>query len=293
MINKEKISEAFKVLQDDICQSLEHLDGEGKFQEDLWDRAGGGGGRTRIIKGKHFEKGGVNFSAVHGLLDLNIAAKLSLPDRNFYATGVSIVLHPKNPWVPIIHMNIRYFESGEKWWFGGGIDLTPHYIIDEDAKFFHKSLKRVCDQLSSDAYEEYKTWADNYFFIKHRNETRGIGGVFFDQLKKGDKEHLFNFTLNLGKTFIPIYSHLFTNNYQKDFTDQHKAWQLYRRGRYVEFNLVWDRGTKFGLETNGRTESILMSLPPLAQWEYNLQLPIGSLEEKTQNLLVKGKNWIH
>jgi len=294
MIDKEQISVAFQNLQDHICNELESLDGKGKFEEDLWERKGGGGGRTRIIKGQHIVKGGVNFSAVHGLLDMKIAASLSLPNRNFYATGVSIVLHPENPWVPIIHMNIRYFESGNKWWFGGGIDLTPHYVIKEDAQFFHQSLKEVCETYSPTAYPAFKEWADNYFYIRHRSETRGIGGIFFDQLNesKGNKESLFKFVINVGTAFVPIYTQLFTNNYLKDYSQENKVWQSYRRGRYVEFNLVWDRGTKFGLETNGRTESILMSLPPMAQWAYNLEIEEGSLEQTTQDSLKQNIDWI-
>ena len=294
MIDKEQISSAFQNLQDRICNKLETLDGTGKFEQDLWEREGGGGGRTRIIKGKHIEKGGVNFSAVHGLLDMKIASSLSLPNRNFYATGVSIVLHPKNPWVPIIHMNVRYFESGNKWWFGGGIDVTPHYVIKEDAQFFHQSLKEVCNTYTPTAYAEFKEWADNYFYIRHRAETRGIGGIFFDQLNadKGSKEELSNFVMKVGESFIPIYTELFSRNYQKEYSKENQAWQSYRRGRYVEFNLVWDRGTKFGLETNGRTESILMSLPPIAQWAYNLKVEEGSLEKATQEALKKNIDWI-
>jgi len=295
-IHKSEIVTWFKSLQDSICENLENLDGQGKFHQDLWERPGGGGGRTRIIKGQYIEKGGVNFSEVHGQMSEGMAKKLDIPAGEFLATGVSIVLHPKNPWVPIIHMNVRYFEMNEDvWWFGGGIDVTPHYIIDEDATFFHQTLKDVCDQYSDTAFAKYKKWADDYFYIPHRAETRGIGGIFFDRL--GDrtaatKDDCWQFVQNVGSAFNPIYSHLFQSNNHKSYTEDHEKWQRVRRGRYVEFNLVYDRGTKFGLETGGRIESILMSLPPEAHWEYDYQVKEGSLEERTQNLLKKGVEWV-
>ena len=294
MITKETISAWFENLQDDICHSLELLDGKGVFQEDLWQREGGGGGRTRVIIGSEIEKGGVNFSAVHGPLHPSMAKALEVADSDFFATGVSIVLHPKNPMVPIIHMNVRYFEtSDETWWFGGGIDITPHYIFDADAIKFHNTLKSVCDRHHSDYYGRYKAWADDYFFIKHRNETRGIGGIFFDKLSSPEisKELAFEFVKDVGSSFIPIYSEVFNNNVHKSYETTHRDWQLLRRGRYVEFNLVWDRGTKFGLDTDGRTESILMSLPTDARWMYDHHPLVGSEEERTLNLLKKGINW--
>jgi coproporphyrinogen III oxidase len=215
--------------------------------------------------------------------------------KTFFATGISIVIHPQSPMVPIIHMNIRYFEmsDGTKW-LGGGIDLTPHYINDEDARFFHNELKKVCDKHSSDYYPKFKKWADDYFFISHRNETRGIGGIFFDRLNTDAKmsfEKNFLFWKDVGKAFAPIYVHLMEKNKNRSFTQENKKWQLLRRGRYVEFNLVYDKGTKFGLETNGRVESILMSLPALAGWEYNFKPASGSEEEKTLLLLRKGVEW--
>ncbi|MEQ8926052.1 MAG: oxygen-dependent coproporphyrinogen oxidase [Fulvivirga sp.] len=299
---KEKITDWFKSLQDSICLELEKADGLEKFHEDLWEREGGGGGRTRVIRnGAIIEKGGVNFSAVHGSLAENISKALGLPQSDFYATGVSIVLHPKNPMVPIIHMNVRYFETTSKtgdstWWFGGGIDLTPHYVDENDAHYFHSELKKVCDKHDSAYYSEFKKWADDYFYIKHRNETRGIGGVFFDRLNEQrgkTKEQLFEFVKDVGSSFAPIYTHFMAKNSLLNFTAEHVKWQKLRRGRYVEFNLVWDKGTKFGLDTDGRTESILMSLPPEANWEYDYQPEKGSAEESTLKSLKKGKEWIN
>lgn len=300
MLTKEEISEWFKSLQDNICSALETEDGKGKFQEDNWVREEGGGGRTRIIQhGNVIEKGGVNFSAVHGpvpefLTKENNAAKQN--DLTFYATGVSIVIHPSNPMVPIIHMNVRYFEmSNGVWWFGGGIDLTPHYIDKEDARFFHTSIKAACDKHNANYYPEFKTWADNYFFIEHRKETRGIGGIFFDRLTQTPeltKEQRFEFVKEVGSAFAPIYTALMAKNKAQNYTSENKQWQLLRRGRYVEFNLVYDKGTKFGLETNGRIESILMSLPETAGWHYNFAPLPSSPEETTLSLLKKGLNWL-
>ena len=295
MPNKKEITTFFQNLQDDICAQLEAADGVGKFQEDLWQRAGGGGGRTRAFEGKHIEKGGVNFSAVEGDLPEKIANALQIDDAQFFATGVSIVLHPHNPLVPIIHMNVRYFEmSNGGWWFGGGIDLTPHYVVKEDAQFFHQQLKATCDRHHDTYYPKFKEWADDYFFIKHRDETRGIGGIFFDRLAEQDgfkKRERFDFVQEVGNAFCPIYLKLLNENKNKTFTKEEKDWQLMRRGRYVEFNLVWDKGTKFGLDTNGRTESILMSMPPVANWKYQHQTEAGSREAETLELLKKGIDW--
>lgn len=295
---KEKVAESYRVIQDEICRGLEKLDGAAKFKEELWERDGGGGGRTRIIQDGHiFERGGVNFSAVHGKLPKSVKESFKVEDEQFFATGVSIVIHPKNPWAPIIHMNIRYFELNDDIrWFGGGIDLTPHYINEADAGFFHRSLKEVCDRFSTDFYPEFKIWADNYFFIKHRNETRGVGGIFYDRLTPIKTaltyEDIFRFSEDLGRSFVPIYQELINRTKDKAFDEKEKEWQLLRRGRYVEFNLVYDAGTKFGLETNGRIESILMSLPPHAHWAYNYKPQGGSEEEKTLNLLKKEIDWI-
>jgi coproporphyrinogen III oxidase len=233
---------------------------------------------------------------VQGPLHPGASKALGIDAQEFYACGVSIVLHPNNPMVPIIHMNVRYFETGNTYWFGGGIDLTPHYIVEQDARFFHQQLKNTCDAFSPNFYSEFKKWADDYFFIPHRNETRGIGGIFFDRLNPENtgltKERLFEFVLGVGETFIPTYTHLMQKNFEMPYSESHKKWQALRRGRYVEFNLVYDRGTKFGLETGGRTESILMSLPASAAWIYDYKPAPGSEEEFTLSLLKKGVNWL-
>lgn len=295
-LRKEEIADWFRQLQLNICSELEAEDGKVKFVEDSWERPGGGGGHTRVIQhGNVFEKGGVNFSAVHGELSENIAKALELNDRKFFATGVSIVIHPINPFVPIIHMNVRYFELGDgTYWFGGGIDLTPHYILEDDAKFFHQALKSTCDRFDSEYYPKFKQWADDYFFIKHRNETRGIGGIFFDRLKADEnhtKEQRWQFVQSVGETFAPTYRKLVAKNKTADYSEENLQWRNLRRGRYVEFNLVYDKGTKFGLETDGRIESILMSLPENASWFYNHKAAEGSREEATRQLLVKGQTW--
>ena len=300
----DQIVTSFQTLQDNICQAIEIEDGLGKFQEDLWEHHSGGGGRTRLIQnGNVIEKGGVNFSRVEGEVHPRLRAQMNLNDDDdcrFTATGVSIVMHPKNPNVPIIHMNVRYFElNNGTCWFGGGIDLTPHYVVKEDAQQFHQTLKMVCDKHHESFYPKFKTWADDYFFIQHRNETRGIGGIFFDYLKPNEagnsqslsKTQLFEFVKAVGESFAPIYTSLMAKHKNETFTEAQKQWQFLRRGRYVEFNLVWDRGTKFGLETNGRTESILMSLPPQANWEYNLIPEPGTAEAETIALLRKGVHW--
>jgi coproporphyrinogen III oxidase len=302
MITKEKITEAYQLIQDEICSGLELTDGSARFQEELWQRDGGGGGRTRIIQGGSIiEKGGVNFSAVHGKLPETVKKALGVAEDDFFATGVSIVIHPNHPWVPIIHMNIRYFEmTGESGkdlrWFGGGIDLTPHYVIEEDARFFHAKLKQTCDQFQSEFYMKFKKWADDYFYIKHRDETRGIGGIFYDRLTPHSTglewEDIFEFSKAVGRTFLPAYTELIQRNRSKSFTEEQKLWQFQRRSRYVEFNLVYDAGTRFGLETNGRIESILMSLPPQANWVYDFTAKEGSEEEKTLKMLKKDIDWL-
>lgn len=287
----------FRHLQDDICTRLAAADGSGHFREDQWERPGGGGGQARVIEGQRIEKGGVNFSAVHGELPARAAQALQIgDDRHFYATGVSIVLHPHSPHVPIIHMNVRYFETdGGRWWFGGGIDLTPHYIIEEDARWFHTQLKGVCDRHHPEYYSRFKPWADEYFYLPHRQETRGVGGIFFDRLSTAEplsREALFAFVQDVGQAFAPIYTELLRRHANTPFSAAEQEWQRLRRGRYVEFNLVWDRGTKFGLETEGRTESILMSLPPLAAWTYDYRPSPGSREAETLSRLRKGIDWI-
>jgi coproporphyrinogen III oxidase len=302
MMTKEIIRDWFLNLQEDICYQIKHADGEGSFIEDNWERSGGGGGLSRILSnGKIIEKGGVNFSAVWGKTPEPVLRSMQLDTNElseFFATGVSIVMHPHSPMVPIIHMNVRYFEmTGQKnvWWFGGGIDLTPHYVVEEDAAYFHKTLKEVCDRHNVDYYPEFKKWADDYFYIRHRHETRGVGGIFFDYLKDDNdftKESRFAFVKDVGKSFAPLYTHFMKKNSLLPYGEKERKWQYLRRGRYVEFNLVWDRGTKFGLDTDGRTESILMSLPPQANWIYNHKPMPGSDEEKTLSLLRKDIDWI-
>lgn len=296
-LDKNAIAARFRTLQDDICRQLEAADGSGRFREDSWERPGGGGGRARVIEGQHIQKGGVNFSAVHGPLPDKIGTALGLEQSDFFATGVSIVLHPKSPMVPIIHMNVRYFEmSTGTWWFGGGIDLTPHYVVPEDAAYFHRQLKTVCDAHHPDFYPKFKQWADDYFYIRHRGETRGIGGIFFDRMNQQsyplDKAGLFDYVLAVGNTFAPTYIELLNRHKDEPYGESELLWQGVRRGRYVEFNLVWDKGTKFGLDTDGRTESILMSMPPVAQWIYDFQVAEGSEEARTLEYLRKGIDWV-
>lgn len=295
---KEKVAEAYKQIQDSICKGLEVADGKALFEEELWERDGGGGGRTRVLQhGNVIEKGGVNFSAVYGNLPEAVKKSFKVESDEFFATGVSIVLHPENPFVPIIHMNIRYFEMDEQTrWFGGGIDLTPHYVIPTDVRFFHYHLKQACDEFKAEFYPRFKALADDYFFIKHRDETRGVGGIFYDRLKPENTDlsydQILDFSLAVGNTFLPIYTELIDRNKDKEYTDAHKEWQYLRRSRYAEFNLVYDSGTKFGLETNGRIESILMSLPPTAKWNYNAKPQPNTEEENTINMLKKGIDWV-
>lgn len=296
-IDKLYISQTFEELQDEICKELEELDRKATFKEEKWDRPGGGGGRARVIEnGAVFEKGGVNFSKVHGLLPDKISTGLGLaPGHEFLATGVSIVMHPHNPFVPIIHMNVRYFEmsNGDKW-FGGGIDLTPIYINIQQAKHFHQSLKSICDHHHPSYYPEFKKWADDYFYIKHRKETRGIGGIFFDRLTVNPEttlEDRFQFVNDVGEGFAPLYKSLVEESMDKPYGEDEKRWQLIRRGRYAEFNLVYDKGTKFGLDTDGRIESIFMSLPPQVNWFYNYQPKPNSDEEFTLCMLKKDIDW--
>ena len=297
-ITKETISAFFADLQDRICGALETADGAGRFRTDSWERPGGGGGRSRTLAGGAvIEKGGVGYSVVHGEATEATLRSLNLTEpAEFFATGVSIVLHPHSPCVPIIHMIVRYFEmSTGHCWFGGGIDLTPHYVVDADAAWFHTYLKTVCDRHDPAYYTRFKAWADDYFYIPHRQETRGVGGIFFDYLKPADNDHkaaLFAFVQDVGNAFAPIYTHFMDQNRNLPYGEAQKQWQLLRRGRYVEFNLVWDRGTKFGLETNGRTESILMSMPPQANWIYDFQTQPATSEAYTLSKLVKGIDWV-
>lgn len=301
MLDKNTIATQYQHIQNQICQGLQTLDGVAVFEEENWERTGGGGGCTRVIQnGNLIEKGGVNFSAVHGKLPEAIKKSFNTQNDDFFATGISIVLHPHNPWVPIIHMNIRYFEmkNGEQdlRWFGGGIDVTPHYVIKEDASNFHKHIQTVCNAHQQNFYQKFKAWADDYFYIKHRHETRGIGGIFYDRLTPENTdlswEQIFEFSKAIGNSFVPIYQNLVKETRNLPFNTQQKQWQFQRRSRYAEFNLVYDSGTKFGLETDGRIESILMSMPPMASWVYNYQAAENSDEEKTLALLKKGIDWV-
>ncbi|MEZ0539785.1 oxygen-dependent coproporphyrinogen oxidase [Fibrella arboris] len=295
--DKREITTYLQGLQDRICGALEAADGQSTFREDHWQRPGGGGGRSRVLSdGAVIEKGGVGFSAVEGEASEATLRQLNLTEpADFYATGVSIVIHPRNPRVPIIHMNVRYFElSTGTYWFGGGIDLTPHYVVAEDARWFHQQLKTVCDQHDPAYYPRFKAWADDYFYIPHRQETRGVGGIFFDYLNENEtatKADLFAFQRAVGESFAPIYTHFMHQNSDLPYSPREQHWQGLRRGRYVEFNLAWDRGTKFGLETNGRTESILMSMPPQANWLYDYHPEPNSPEAETLTLLRKGIDW--
>ncbi len=296
-ITQQQIIDGFRALQQRITAALEAEDGVGRFREDAWERPGGGGGFSRIMdQGGVIEKGGVNFSAVHGNLPDNIVKALGVSSSAFLATGVSIVIHPNSPLVPIIHMNVRYFGLDDgTWWFGGGIDLTPHYVVADDARFFHRQLKTTCDRFDSSFYPRFKQWADDYFFVKHRKETRGIGGIFFDRLNADSglsKERIWEFVLAVGDTFAPTYCELMARHKHEPFSEQQKEWQLLRRGRYVEFNLVYDKGTKFGLDTDGRIESILMSLPRHVSWYYDHRPAEGGPEAETLALLRKGIDWV-
>jgi len=286
-MTKEAIASAYKALQATICTDLEKLDGMSTFSSDHWGRAEGGGGLTRVMKdGDLLEKGGVAFSAVHGEVTPAMKSQLHLEGETFFATGISIVLHPHSPHVPIIHMNVRYFElDNGTYWFGGGIDLTPHYVIPAQANMFHARLKTICDKYDAGFYAKHKAWADTYFHIPHRNESRGIGGIFFDHLSENNtnltKEQLFAYCSDLASSFVAIYSEQVQLGRTKTVEPHHITWRNLRRGRYVEFNLVHDRGTKFGLFSGGRTESILMSLPPMANWEYQYEVKEGSEEAET------------
>lgn len=289
-------------LQDSICTALEAIDGKATFKEDIWKRKEGGGGRTRVIEnGAVFEKGGVNISAVHGTLPKAMQDYFKVSESNFFACGLSLVLHPINPFVPTVHANWRYFEMYDldgniiKSWFGGGQDLTPYYLFEEDALHFHTVCKNACDQHDPQFYPTYKNRCDEYFWNAHRNEARGIGGLFFDHLQKTDElsmQDRYNFVTEIGNSFLDSYLPIVQKRKNTDYTKQQKDWQEIRRGRYVEFNLIHDKGTLFGLKTNGRIESILMSLPPHVQWHYNHEPEENSEEEKLLNVLKNPINWI-
>jgi len=318
--SKERVSQFMKSLQDEICTALEALDGKGQFQEDSWQREEGGGGRSRVIReGDVFEQGGVNFSEVwgHQLPPSILKQRPEAEGHGFYATGTSMVLHPRNPYIPTVHLNYRYFEAGPVWWFGGGADLTPYYPFFEDAAHFHQTFKGVCDRHNPEYYPVFKRWCDEYFYLKHRQEMRGVGGLFFDYqdgrgpLYKGPHaqgpaatysneigappertwEDLFAFINDCGRGFLDAYVPIAQKRRKTEYGDRERNFQLYRRGRYVEFNLVYDRGTIFGLQTNGRTESILMSLPPLVRWEYGYTPDPNTPESQLYETFLKPQDW--
>ncbi len=288
---RDDAADYFRQLQDRITETLSGIDGQ-HFREDLWDREGGGGGRTRILEeGRVFEKGGVNFSRVHGNLPEEFADEIPLGSgTNFFATGVSVVMHPRNPMVPIVHANFRYLEKGDAAWFGGGADLTPCYPNAEDCTHFHRTLKSACDSHDIAYYPRFKKWCDEYFTIRHRSEMRGIGGVFFDYLQD-DLRAMFQFVRSVGDAFLPAYAPIVEKRCDAAYGETEQEFQAWRRGRYTEFNLVYDRGTIFGLKTRGRTESILMSLPPMARWGYDRNPEPGSVEE-TAVTYFQPRDWV-
>ncbi len=299
---KDKFFKYIQDLQDTITSKLEEVDGKAKFKQDLWKRPEGGGGRTRVIEnGNVFEKGGVNISKVHGALPQSMQNYFGVQDADFFACGLSLVLHPKNPMVPTVHANWRYFEMYDPMgnivdqWFGGGQDLTPYYLFEEDATHFHQVCKRACDAHNPDFYPNYKEKCDNYFWNAHRNEARGVGGLFFDYCKATDTmsmEDWYQFVTEVGDSFLEAYVPIVEKRKDLPYTQDQRNWQEIRRGRYVEFNLVHDKGTLFGLRTNGRIESILMSLPPHVQWKYDHHPEANSPEAKLVGVLGQPKAWV-
>ena len=289
-------------LQNNITQALEEIDGKAKFKEDIWQRDEGGGGQSRVIEnGDVIEKGGVNISAVHGPLPKSMQAYFKVGEVNFYACGLSLVLHPKNPMVPTVHANWRYFEMYDKsdqlidQWFGGGLDLTPYYLFDEDAVHFHQQCKKACDAHHPNFYADFKAHCDQYFHNEHRDEARGIGGLFFDYLKANETfsiQDRYDFTTEVGNEFLNAYLPILNKRKDLPFTEAQRNWQEIRRGRYVEFNLIHDKGTLFGLKTKGRIESILMSLPPHVQWRYDHHPEKGSEEARILSVLKNPKEWV-
>jgi len=298
---RDQMVELVHELQDEICDAIAAADGTA-FRQDEWERPGGGGGRSRVLQdGVVFEKAGVNVSVVMGELSPQAAKSMGggqdIEDLSFFATGVSLVLHPRNPMAPTVHANYRYFERGDgsepgSWWFGGGADLTPSYLFEEDAVHFHQTHKDACDEHDPEFYPRFKRWCDEYFHIKHRKEARGIGGIFFDNLNDRSPEECLAFAASCGHAFVPAYVPILERRKDLPFTDAHKQWQQLRRGRYVEFNLVWDRGTKFGLNTDGRIESILMSLPLTARWQYEHHPEPDTPEGEMLAVLREPRDWV-
>jgi coproporphyrinogen III oxidase len=301
MIDIDAVKTYLQDLQDKICNSLAQLDGKSGFLEETWVREEGGGGRTRVLTdGAVFEKGGVNFSYVTGasMPASATAHRPELAGRSFQAMGVSLVMHPLNPRVPTTHMNVRFFvanKDGEEpiWWFGGGYDLTPYYGYEEDCQQWHQVAKKACEGFTGDLYSKYKKWCDEYFFLKHRDETRGVGGLFFDDFNELGFEESFRFLRAVGDSFLPAYTPIVEKRVIERYGEREREFQLYRRGRYVEFNLVFDRGTLFGLQSGGRTESILMSLPPLVRWVYGYEPVEGSEEARLYTDFLHARDWLH
>lgn len=299
---KDKFYHYIQVLQDTITSKLEEVDGQAHFREDIWKRPEGGGGRTRVIEnGRLFEKGGVNISGVHGALPQSMQTYFGVEEADFFACGLSLVIHPKSPMVPTVHANWRYFEMYDKkgaivdQWFGGGMDLTPYYLFEEDAKHFHGTCKKACDLHDATFYAKYKEKCDTYFWNTHREEARGVGGLFFDYCKVSetmDMQAWYDFVTTVGDSFLDSYIPIVAKRSALAYTAEQKDWQEIRRGRYVEFNLVHDKGTLFGLRTNGRIESILMSLPPHVQWRYDHQPEKDSEEAKLLEVLKKPREWM-
>lgn len=298
-LNKTAVKEYLQNLQNSICSALAAADGSAEFKADVWRRDEGGGGDSRVLAdGAVFEKAGVNFSHIHGstLPPSASARNPELAGRSFEALGVSLVIHPRNPFVPTTHANVRFFiaedaDADPIWWFGGGYDLTPYYGFDEDCAHWHQAAKAACAPFGAELYPRCKQWCDEYFYIKHRREARGIGGLFFDDLNEQGFEQTFAFIRSVGDSFLEAYLPIVQRRKTASYGARERQFQLYRRGRYVEFNLVYDRGTLFGLQSDGRIESILMSLPPLVRWDYNWQPPAGSAEEKLYNDYLRARDW--
>ncbi|MFM1891395.1 MAG: coproporphyrinogen oxidase [Pseudomonadota bacterium] len=288
-------------LQQQICAALAAADGGDGFREDSWERPGGGGGRSRVLEeGLVFEKGGVNFSHVYGdaLPPSATAQRPELAGRSFQAMGVSLVIHPRNPYVPTSHANVRFFiaerpDAAPVWWFGGGFDLTPYYGFEEDAVHWHRTARAACEPFGAAVYPRFKQWCDEYFFLKHRGEPRGVGGLFFDDLNEWGFERSFAFMRSVGDHYLPAYLPVVQRRRELEYGERQRDFQLYRRGRYVEFNLVYDRGTLFGLQSGGRTESILMSLPPLVRWRYDWQPQPGTPEARLYEVFLQPRDWIN
>ncbi|UBX49171.1 oxygen-dependent coproporphyrinogen oxidase [Providencia alcalifaciens] len=297
----DRVKAYLQNLQDTICQKITELDGKETFLEQTWERTEGGGGRSRVLtQGALFEQAGVNFSHIKGekMPASATAHRPELAGRSYQAMGVSLVIHPLNPYIPTTHANVRFFIAEKEgadpvWWFGGGFDLTPYYGFEEDAVHWHTVANELCTPYGTDIYPKFKQWCDDYFFLKHRNEPRGIGGLFYDDLNQWDFDSCFAFTQDVGNGFLQAYVPIVEKRRELPWGERERQFQLYRRGRYVEFNLVWDRGTLFGLQSGGRTESILMSMPPLVRWEYDYHPEAGSPEAKLYtDFLITGKDWL-